>query len=124
MPPISRSRSAPRTCCTSSMASSCEIQVRRSCFGALVSDADFKSDGRFISSFLPALRCAVECAAGHGADEIAPILGARLDIHKRLNRRGGGFTGGLKRIRARRLAVERRLGFGDAARERLGAADA
>ena len=67
---------------------------------------------------------AVERPACHGEHEIAPIFGADLDILKRLDRRGGRLARGLERLRSGRFAVQRRFGLGDAARKRLGAADA
>ena len=44
----------------------------------------------------PLSRRAVERAARHGAHEIAPIIGAGVDILKRVDRRGGGLAGGVR----------------------------
>ena len=62
--------------------------------------------------------------AHHGAHQIAPVVGIGLVIHQRIDGVGGRFGGGAEEFVARRLAVERGFGFRDAARARLGAADA
>src|SRR5262245_35628753 len=127
MPPISSSRLAPRTICNSPAASIWAIQVRKSCLseflGALLSALVDVSAGRFMGW---AFRSggAFERTARHRAAEIAPILGAGVVVLERIDGGGGGIAGGAKHLRPRTLTVERRLGLGDPARPRFGAADA
>ena len=71
--------------------------MRRSCLGALVSVLDEKSCGPVHGHAFPAFACAglraftlaraVERAARHGAHEVAPIIGACVDVLKRVDRR-------------------------------------
>ena len=62
--------------------------------------------------------------AHHRAHQIAPVVGAGLVIHQRLNGLGRGFGCGTKSFVAWRLAVKCGFGLLDASRRRLGAANA
>src|SRR5882672_9151933 len=124
MPPISSSRLAPRTSCNSPAASIWASQVRRSCFGALARVRADWSAGRFIGGAFRSGGGTLERAARHGADEIAPIFGAGVDVFERINGGSSCSRGGLEYIGLRLAAVERRFGLCDPARPRLGATDA
>src|SRR5712671_2500569 len=102
MPPISSSRSAPRTTCNSLATSMWASHVRRSCFGALLSALTECSVGRFMAHFafskLRLLRI-VERAARHGTHEIAAIIRRCIGVLKRVDSLGGGFGSGGKNVR-------------------------
>src|SRR5215813_4550039 len=105
MPPISSSRLAPRTSCSSSAASIWASQVRRSCFGALARVRADWSAGRFMGGAFRSDGGALERAARHGTDEIAPILGAGVDVFQRIDGGGSRGCGGLEYIGLRLATV-------------------
>src|SRR5690242_17715046 len=98
MPPISSSRLAPRTSCSSSAASIWLSQVRRSCLGALRKSLVEISAGRFMG--LPFLLGvgAIERPARDGADEVAPVLGAIVEIFRRVDCGGRRVGSGIERL--------------------------
>src|SRR5262245_16998886 len=127
MPPISSSRLAPCTSCSSPAASIWASQVRNSCLGALLKVRAGWSAGRFMALpfvLVEAGGGALERAARHGVNEIAPIVGAGVDILKRVDGGSGGCGGGLEHVGGWRAAVERGFCLGDPPRPGLSAANA
>src|SRR5262249_51660724 len=122
MPPISSSRLAPRTVCSSPNASIWASQVRKSCLGALRSAAVASSAGRFMTMPFRS-RGALERAVSHRADEVAPIIGACIVVLRPVGCRRGGISGSAEGRRAQLATVERRLGLRNPPRPAFGAAD-
>src|SRR5215472_9773268 len=122
MPPISSSRSAPLTTCSSPAASSWPSQVRKSCLGALVRPGVDNSATRFMLLSLsgkcsdssmkhsrPFVLGACSCGAdqspvGDGPDHVAPIVRAVVGVLHGVDPRRCS-SGGLEGVRAGLLAL-------------------
>src|SRR5438270_13945961 len=123
MPPISSSRLAPRTNCSSPADSICASQVRKSCFGALLRFWFAIWAGRFMVLPFRSGGGALERSSRHGAHEVASIFGAGVDILERLDRLCGSFCGSNENVAPRFLAGKGGFRFSDAAWPRLCPAD-